>query len=163
MQPNTAIYMKMNMKSPGIETAPVTEELDMTYKHKYNFDLPEAYDRLILDIIRGDHSHFVRGDELEISWKIFTPLLHALEEKKVKPIPYVRGTRGPVEADVLRDRFGYKRTVDYEWTEPLLVSPIFFVSSNKQSTGTPKRDAVATARLSVAWFHPSVHSSPHAY
>ena len=71
VQPNTAIYMKMNMKSPGIETMPVTEELDMTYKHKYNFDLPEAYDRLILDIIRGDHSHFVRGDELEISWKIF--------------------------------------------------------------------------------------------
>lgn len=163
VQPNTAIYMKMNMKSPGIETMPVTEELDMTYKHKYNFDLPEAYDRLILDIIRGDHSHFVRGDELEISWKIFTPLLHALEEKKVKPVPYVRGSRGPEEADVLRDRFGYKRTVDYEWTEPLLVSPISFVSCNKQSTERSKKGVAATARRSVAWCRPCVHSAPHAY
>ena len=68
------------------------------------------------------NSHFVRGDELEISWKIFTPLLHALEERKVKPIPYFRGTRGPVEADVLRDRYGYRRSTDYEWVEPQLSS-----------------------------------------
>ena len=118
VQPDTAIYMKTNMKSPGIETTPVMGELDMTYKKKYDFVLPEAYERLILDVIRGDHSHFVRGDELEISWKIFTPLLHELEEKKIRPIPYVRGTRGPKEADELRDRFGYVRSKDYEWTEP---------------------------------------------
>lgn len=55
VQPDTAIYMKMNVKSPGIETVPVTGELDMTYKKKYDFTLPEAYERLILDIIRGDH------------------------------------------------------------------------------------------------------------
>lgn len=55
---------------------------------------------------------------------IFTPVLHELEEKKIKPIPYVRGTRGPEEADVLRDRFGYVRSVDYQWSEPQLVSPV---------------------------------------
>lgn len=55
VQPDTAIYMKTNLKSPGIETQPVTCELDMTYKKKYDFNLPEAYDRLILDVIRGDH------------------------------------------------------------------------------------------------------------
>ena len=66
-------------------------------------------------------SNFVRSDELELSWKIFTPVLHELEEKKIKPLAYVRGSRGPEEADVLRDRFGYSRTVDYEWTEPQLV------------------------------------------
>ena len=42
VQPDTAIYMKMNVKSPGIETMPVTGELDMTYKKKYDFTLPEA-------------------------------------------------------------------------------------------------------------------------
>ncbi len=67
-------------------------------------------------------SHFVRGDELEISWKIFTPLLHELEEKKVKPLPYYRGSRGPAEADVLRDKYGYRRSTDYEWVEPQLSS-----------------------------------------
>ena len=55
VQPDTAIYMKTNLKSPGIETQPVTCELDMTYKKKYDFNLPDAYDRLILDVIRGDH------------------------------------------------------------------------------------------------------------
>lgn len=55
VQPDTAIYMKTNIKSPGIETMPVLGELDMTYKKKYDFALPEAYERLILDIIRGDH------------------------------------------------------------------------------------------------------------
>ncbi|KAK8801459.1 hypothetical protein WA171_004601, partial [Blastocystis sp. BT1] len=118
VQPDTAIYLKTNIKSPGIETVPVLGELDMTYKKKYDFALPEAYERLILDIVRGDHSHFVRGDELEISWKIFTPLLHELEEKKVKPLPYYRGSRGPAEADVLRDKYGYRRSTDYEWVEP---------------------------------------------
>ena len=53
-------------------------------------------------------SHFVRGDELE--------------EKKVKPLPYYRGSRGPAEADVLRDKYGYRRSTDYEWVEPQLSS-----------------------------------------
>lgn len=61
---------------------------------------------------------------MEISWKIFTPLLHELEEKKIKPVPYVRGTRGPVEADVLRDNNGYVRSIDYEWMEPQLSSHV---------------------------------------
>ena len=55
---------------------------------------------------------------------IFTPLLKELEEKKVKPISYVRGSRGPEEADKLRDAFGFCRSIDYEWTEPQLVSPM---------------------------------------
>ena len=69
-------------------------------------------------------SHFVRGDELEISWKIFTPLLHELEEKKIKPIPYVRGSRGPEEADLMRDQNGFVRSTDYEWNQPELVDHI---------------------------------------
>ena len=55
VQPDTAIYLKTNIKSPGIETVPVLGELDMTYKKKYDFALPEAYERLILDIVRGNH------------------------------------------------------------------------------------------------------------
>ena len=66
----------------------------------------------------------MRGDELEISWKIFTPLLHELEEKKIKPIPYVRGSRGPEEADLLRDANGFVRSKDYEWSQPELVDHV---------------------------------------
>lgn len=53
--------------------------------------MPDAYERLILDVFCGNQMHFVRTDELEQSWRIFTPLLHHIENEKVKPIPYVYG------------------------------------------------------------------------
>lgn len=55
VQPNTSMYMKMNVKSPGVETHPSTADLDLTYGKKYEVHIPEAYERLILDIVRGDH------------------------------------------------------------------------------------------------------------
>jgi glucose-6-phosphate 1-dehydrogenase len=48
--------------------------------------IPDAYERLLLDVIRGDHQHFVRSDELIAAWKIFTPVLEALEQKRAQPI-----------------------------------------------------------------------------
>ena len=47
---------------------------------------PEAYARLLLDVIRGDHAHFVRADELEEAWRVFTPLLKEVEAEGVNPI-----------------------------------------------------------------------------
>jgi glucose-6-phosphate 1-dehydrogenase len=46
-----------------------------------------AYERLIFDVIKGDHNLFVRDDELEAAWKIFTPILHQLEKEKVTFLP----------------------------------------------------------------------------
>lgn len=65
-----------------------------------------------------------------MSWKIFTPLLHELEEKMIRPLPYVRGSRGPQEADKLRDGHGFVRSVDYDWKESF-VSRVLFVCYNK--------------------------------
>ena len=48
--------------------------------------------------------HFVRTDELYEAWRIFTPLLHEIEQKRPKPIPYVYGSRGPEEYDKLFKR-----------------------------------------------------------
>ena len=90
----------------------------------------------------------MRGDELEISWKIFTPLLHELEEKKIKPIPYVRGSRGPEEADLLRDANGFVRSKDYEWSQPELVDHVHvwsLCSNNhamREGGGHREREAV---------------------
>jgi glucose-6-phosphate 1-dehydrogenase len=44
-----------------------------------------------LDVLRGDHNLFVRNDELEVAWRIFTPALHALDQQKIKPIQYPFG------------------------------------------------------------------------
>lgn len=63
-----------------------------------NVRLPDAYERLILDIFTGTQMHFVRSDELSESWRIFTPVLHEIESKHIPPIPYVYGSNGPNEA-----------------------------------------------------------------
>jgi len=65
--------MKMTQKEPGLKSSTdlLQAELDLTYKERFGTaSLPDAYERLILDAIRGDHSLFVRNDELEASWKI---------------------------------------------------------------------------------------------
>jgi glucose-6-phosphate 1-dehydrogenase len=116
VQPEEAIYMKMNMKAPGLATHAMTGELDMTYNSRFEKTrLPDAYERLILDVLRTDHSNFVRDDELEASWKIFTPLLHRIDNEKVVPQKYEFGSRGPKAADVLVDKLGYKRSKSYSW------------------------------------------------
>ena len=68
--------------------------------------MPEAYARLILDVIRGDHAQFVRSDELAAAWAIFSPLLHRIETERVPPLIYPFGSRGPPAADDLVRRCG---------------------------------------------------------
>ncbi|BAS89786.1 Os04g0485300, partial [Oryza sativa Japonica Group] len=54
------------------------------------------------------------------AWQIFTPLLHDIDEGKVKSIPYQPGSRGPKEADELSERVGYMQTHGYIWIPPTL-------------------------------------------
>ena len=108
----------MNIKAPGLATHAVMSELDLSYTDRFETRLPDAYERLILDVMRGDHSNFVRGDELDASWKIFTPLLHEIERSKVAPEQYVFGSRGPSRADDLKSDLGYRRGTSYEWSKP---------------------------------------------
>jgi glucose-6-phosphate 1-dehydrogenase len=117
VQPNEAVYMKFNNKSPGLAYEPVVSELDLSYSSRYPEDkIPDAYEALILDILKGDKSNFVRNDELDAAWAIFTPLLHHLEREKVKPEPYVYGTRGPANLDRFIEKHGYRRTLGYSWS-----------------------------------------------
>ncbi|KAK4392907.1 Glucose-6-phosphate 1-dehydrogenase, cytoplasmic isoform [Sesamum angolense] len=91
LQPSEAIYMKLTATLPRVV-------------------IPEAYERLILDTIKGDQQHFVRRDELKAAWEIFTPLLHRIDQGEFKSLPYKPGSRGPVEADELLERAGYVQT-----------------------------------------------------
>lgn len=117
VQPQESVYLKFMNKKPGLSSTPVISELDLTYKHRYSdHDIPEAYESLILDALNGDKSNFVRDDELEAAWKIFTPLLHEIEAKKIKPIPYIFGSRGPQEATDFIKNLGYIRQEEYTWS-----------------------------------------------
>jgi glucose-6-phosphate 1-dehydrogenase len=119
IQPNEAIYFKIMNKVPGLTNEVAQSELDLTYKSRFNpTHTPDAYERLILDVFRGDHNLFVRADELEAAWKIFTPALHQLEEKRIKPVTYTFGSRGPAESDQLAERYGFKRFDGYTWNAP---------------------------------------------
>lgn len=116
VQPGEALYFKMMTKSPGITFDIEETELDLTYEHRYRDSyLPDAYERLILDVFCGSQMHFVRSDELREAWRIFTPILHEIESSKVKPIPYKYGSRGPKEADIKCRESNFKYYGSYKW------------------------------------------------
>ena len=112
LQPDPAIYMKMTVKEPGLGMELAQSELELLYTEKYeDTPIPEAYERLILDCINGDQQHFVRRDELKAAWKIFTPLLKYIDAGGLSPELYAYGTRGPKNADKLRQRAGFIENV----------------------------------------------------
>jgi 6-phosphogluconate dehydrogenase len=117
LQPSESIYLKANVKSPGFGHKPVQTEMELNYDTRFWSDdkafNPEAYTRLILDVLQGKQASFVRDDELRRAWEIFTPLLHEIDNSNIKPIVYMQGSRGPVEADEFIARLGYSRNDDY--------------------------------------------------
>jgi len=118
VQPHEAIYLKCLIKKPGMSFDVAQTDMDLSYGSKYKgVPLPDAYERLMLDVIAGNQLHFVRNDELEEAWRIFTPVLHAIDRGEVQPIPYPFGSRGPREADELVQKLGYVYQ-KYEWTKP---------------------------------------------
>lgn len=119
VQPEEAIYLKMNCKYPGLSTRTVPTDMDLTYHSRYaDLRIPEAYEALILDALKGDHSNFVRDDELDVSWTLFTPLLDLIDtDKSLIPEKYPYGSRGPASVSkFLADR-GYARDTAglYQW------------------------------------------------
>ncbi|CAG7833914.1 unnamed protein product [Allacma fusca] len=121
VQPGEAVYVKMNTKTPGMSFLMEETELDLTYGHRYkDVKLPDAYERLILDVFCGSQMHFVRSDELAQAWRIFTPLLKEIENTSVQPIPYKYGSRGPEEANELVAASNFKYYGSYKWIAPKL-------------------------------------------
>ncbi|KAL3679274.1 hypothetical protein R1sor_022230 [Riccia sorocarpa] len=98
VQPDEAIYLKINNKLPGLGLQLDSSELNLLYRDKYEGENPDSYERLILDVIDGDAHLFLRGDELAQTWEILTPLLEEIENEKVAPELYTYGGRGPIGA-----------------------------------------------------------------
>ncbi|KAI8088882.1 glucose-6-phosphate 1-dehydrogenase [Halteromyces radiatus] len=120
IQPKESVYMKFNSKQPGLSYQTIQTDLDLSYHNRYtDLAIPDAYESLILDVLRNDHSNFVRDDELEASWKIFTPLLHAIDDPQqhVPLVTYPYGSRGPQELSDFVKKFGYDRSqhTSYAW------------------------------------------------
>ncbi|KAL0287853.1 UNVERIFIED_CONTAM: Glucose-6-phosphate 1-dehydrogenase, chloroplastic [Sesamum angustifolium] len=101
VQPDEAIYLKINNKVPGLGMRLDRSDLNLLYKARYPREIPDAYERLLLDAVEGERRLFIRSDELDAAWALFTPLLKELEEKKIAPELYPYGSRGPVGAHYL--------------------------------------------------------------
>ncbi|KAK2161593.1 hypothetical protein LSH36_114g04095 [Paralvinella palmiformis] len=92
VQPGEAVYMKMMTKRPGMTFDCEESELDLSYSMRYKgVKMPDAYERLLLDVFVGSQIHFVRSDELAEAWRIFTPILHHIESSKPDLIKYKYG------------------------------------------------------------------------
>jgi len=101
LQPDEGFHLYFDVKEPEETLKVRTEKLHFHYKEAFG-PLPEAYQTLIMDVIRGDQTLFVRSDEVEDSWELFTPLL----DKDLPVFPYPAGSWGPEEADRLIARKG---------------------------------------------------------
>ncbi|KAL1413340.1 Glucose-6-phosphate 1-dehydrogenase [Vanrija albida] len=124
IQPDEAVYLKLNSKLPGLITKAIPTELNLNYAERFtDVEVPQAYEALILDAIKGDRSNFVRDDELDVAWKIFTPILHWIDGvdggEKPKPEPYPYGSRGPSDSAAFSARYGYRRTEEGTYTWPV--------------------------------------------
>ncbi|XAR48205.1 Glucose-6-phosphate dehydrogenase [Bertholletia excelsa] len=104
VQPDEAIYLKINNKVPGLGMRLDRSNLNLLYAARYSKEIPDAYERLLLDAIEGERRLFIRSDELDAAWSLFTPVLKELEEKRIIPEYYPYGSRGPVGAHYLAAR-----------------------------------------------------------
>jgi glucose-6-phosphate 1-dehydrogenase len=102
IQPDEGLSMILNGKVPGLETRTQPVKMSFRYSTTFGSNTPEAYERLVLDAITGDGTLFIRGDEAETSWKLYTPLLEAWAAAGREGMDaYAAGSWGPANADAL--------------------------------------------------------------
>ena len=114
IQPNEGIGIRLAAKKPGLTTQ--LEPVDMEFCYRTSFDTaqPDAYERLLLDVIQGDQTLFLSQEIVETSWKIIDPIRNIWDEGSLQLVTYKVGNWGPKEADELIEKDG--RT----WLAPLL-------------------------------------------
>jgi glucose-6-phosphate 1-dehydrogenase len=96
LQPDEGFEVRFELKAPGDPPRVVSKPLHFDYEAEFEI-IPDAYQTLLYDVMIGDQTLFVRSDEVEESWRIYSPLL----EQDIEAHPYPAGTWGP--AETIRD------------------------------------------------------------
>jgi glucose-6-phosphate 1-dehydrogenase len=99
MQPNEGVSISLGAKIPGTRMRIRPVNMEFLYGTSFLSQSPEAYERLILDAMRGDATLFTRNDEVEAQWRIIDPILEAWEQDDRPLATYPAGSQGPEEAD----------------------------------------------------------------
>ncbi|MDC0343484.1 glucose-6-phosphate dehydrogenase [bacterium] len=108
LQPNEGITMHVTIKEPGQGGMRLIDvPLDMSFAEALGpegQDPPDAYERLIMDVIRGNQTLFMRGDEVEAAWAWTGPIIRGWQARGEVPKPYEALSKGPIDADQLMRR-----------------------------------------------------------
>lgn len=116
IQPQEGVFLRFETKYPGpmMQLSPVT--MRFFYDEIFKTPSPEAYETLLLDIMLGDRTLFMRADETETAWSVIQPIIEAWENVNITVFPnYKAGTWGPEEADILVAQDGFS------WVVPTLL------------------------------------------
>ena len=109
VQPDEGIHLKFETKVP--DSPRETRSVDMDFHYRASFSdktLPDAYERLLLDALKGDASLFARSDEIQLAWQLVDPILEGWQSLDAPPLAtYEPGSWGPAEADELLARQGH--------------------------------------------------------
>ncbi|MCG8485942.1 MAG: glucose-6-phosphate dehydrogenase [Chromatiales bacterium] len=106
IQPDAGMALKISSKKPGDDLEVSSVEMDFNYSETYEHPIKDAYERLLLDAVKGDATLFARRDEVEFAWRFVTPILQSWQaESKKQPRFYAEGSEGPEEANDLMDRY----------------------------------------------------------
>ena len=107
LQPDESIKLLLMMKDPGPGGMRLQQEpLDMTFAETFGGRNADAYERLLMDVVRGNQTLFMRRDEVEAAWSWVDPILEAWAANHEVPKPYTSGTWGPSASIALVERAG---------------------------------------------------------
>ena len=106
IQPDEGMTIRFASKVPGTQMELRDVSMDFGYGQSFTESSPEAYERLILDVLLGEPPLFPRHEEVELSWKILDPFERHWAEHDVRPEPYAPGSWGPESAHELLARDG---------------------------------------------------------
>jgi glucose-6-phosphate 1-dehydrogenase len=107
IQPEEGILLRFEVKHPGpaMRLSPVM--MQFYYREAFQSQPPEAYETLLLDVMKGDATLYMRADQAETAWSVLSPILEAWEEVRSTDFPsYQAGTWGPEEAEILTAQDG---------------------------------------------------------
>ena len=95
VQPDERIHLRINSKRPGLAWKIDEQDLQLHYQSVFHETIPDAYEALLLEVLKGDRSLFLRTDELEASWSVFDGLLRQVDENSLPVQKYAFGSMGP--------------------------------------------------------------------
>ncbi|MFC7623043.1 glucose-6-phosphate dehydrogenase [Microlunatus sp. GCM10028923] len=111
IQPDEGVTLRFGAKVPGTQMEIREVNMDFAYGGSFTESSPEAYERLILDVLLGDPPLFPQHEEVELSWQILDPILDYWASLGTRPETYQPGGWGPEEANQMlaRDGFSWRR------------------------------------------------------